>query len=79
MSISFDEENWDKLRDMRNSSDFVNDLVNKAFSDGEHDTQVCELCGKDEKPLIWMMPMERLVCVGCEKDLIFKAKHSTAF
>ena len=79
MSISFDEEIWDKLRDMRNSSDFVNILVFKALEAGDTDTQVCEICGSNTKPLIWMMPMEKLVCSICEKKLVWEAQHSTTF
>ena len=76
MSISFDEEIWDKLRDMRNSSDFVNDLVNKALLCGDKEVDVCELCGSSSKPLIWAMPMEKLICDSCNSKLVFKARHS---
>lgn len=75
MSISFNEEIWEKLRDMRNSSDFVNALVTDALSDGEHESEDCELCDSKEKPLVWVMPMEKLVCPSCEKRLLFKSQH----
>ncbi len=79
MSISFDEEIWEKLRDMRNSSDFVNALVTESLNAGEHESEVCELCGKEEKPLIWIVPDEKLVCSGCEAGLLWKSKHSLSF
>jgi len=76
MSISFDEEIWDKLRDMRNSSDFVNICVSKALLEGDGNEQVCEMCGNNEKPLIWAMPIEKLICSVCEKGLVWKSKHT---
>jgi len=77
MSISFDEEIWESLRDMRNSSDFVNDLVSKALSSGEHEAQVCEFCGSNSKPMLWIMPQEKLACEACEKGLVWKSQHSS--
>ena len=77
MSISFDEEIWEKLRDMRNSSDFVNALITEALNEGEHETEVCERCGSSKKPFIWMMPSEKLVCDECEKVLVWETQHGS--
>ena len=77
LSVSFDEEIWDKLREMRNSSDYVNNLVTQSLNAGGGNEQICEYCGSSSKPLIWMMPDEKLACEVCEKQMVWKVRHST--
>jgi len=74
LSVSFDEEIWDKLREMRNSSDFVNSVVSEAMEGEKVNVDVCEICGSTEKPLIWVLPDEKMVCAECEKQMVINSK-----
>ena len=78
MSVSFDEEIWEKLREMRNSSDFINNLVTREFNSSAQESDVCEYCGKSSKERVWICPDEKHACLECEGLLIWKAKHSGA-
>lgn len=67
MSISFDDETFDKLRGMRNSSDFVRKLVHEAL-EGEKEPilRVCEYCDKEViEGLMWEGNDERWICEKC--------------
>ena len=77
MSISFDEDVYDKLRDMRNSSDFVNSLVSQGLIKDKPDVPKCEYCGKESDELMWMVPDEKLACSACESSKVWKAQHSS--
>jgi len=69
--ISFEEEIFDRLREMGGSkSAFVNSAVSVALqADGVKSVPSCEFCGSEKKPLIWIMPNEKLACVECEETL----------
>jgi len=66
MSISFEEEIYDKLREMRNSSDFVNELVKNNIDLADKKDNQCAYCDTITEDLIWLLPDERLVCQACE-------------
>ena len=73
MSVSFDEDIWDKLKSMRNSSEFVNGVVSKSLDKVEVDGY-CDICGAPDPSLIWVLPDEKLMCEECYNNAKKKSK-----
>ena len=69
--ISFEEDIFDRLREMGgNKSQFVNSAVAVALEvDGDKPLPICEYCGSDTTPFLFIVPDEKLACQKCENRL----------